>query len=206
MKSVAGVFKQEKNRIGERITPIYLYSIRYDAVSNSWLRWTDFASAVTFDSITYEPQVIKHNFIKESLSGKIERVRINIGNLDSTIQYYLDTYDGLRGKYATIKLVWNETLDDSNAFLEDEFSIQSSKSDRKQAQLILSSNLDVVDVKLPRCVFSRYRCRFIFKGSDCGYSGAESSCDNTFKRCQEIGNTARFGGFPGIPPRLMVLK
>ena len=35
-----------------------------------------------------------------------------------------------------------------------------------------------------------------FKDVRCGYSGAETVCDRTFARCQQLGNTANFRGFP----------
>lgn len=44
-----------------------------------------------------------------------------------------------------------------------------------------------------------------FKDCRCAYSGAETSCDKSFARCKELGNTANFGGFPSIP-REQVIK
>lgn len=37
-----------------------------------------------------------------------------------------------------------------------------------------------------------------FKGPECGYAGAEVTCDRTLTRCTALGNSARFGGFSGI--------
>ena len=32
----------------------------------------------------------------------------------------------------------------------------------------------------------------------CNYTGTETECNRSFSRCQELGNTIRFGGFPGV--------
>lgn len=35
--------------------------------------------------------------------------------------------------------------------------------------------------------------------TECGYAGAETTCNKTFQRCRELLNQQRFGGFPSIP-------
>ncbi len=37
-------------------------------------------------------------------------------------------------------------------------------------------------------------CSFDFKGTDCGYSGAETQCNKSWARCVDLSNTDRFGG------------
>jgi hypothetical protein len=45
-------------------------------------------------------------------------------------------------------------------------------------------------------------CRFRgvngFKGPNCGYAGSQTECNFTAARCLELGNIARFGGFPDL--------
>ena len=43
----------------------------------------------------------------------------------------------------------------------------------------------------------RCACPHTFAGEHCGYSGAETVCDHTYKRCAELSNTPRFGGSLG---------
>jgi len=43
-------------------------------------------------------------------------------------------------------------------------------------------------------------CRWkIFKGTECGYAGAETECDRSYARCDELSNTDNFGGFRWLP-------
>lgn len=37
-------------------------------------------------------------------------------------------------------------------------------------------------------------CPWDFKGTECGYSGAATSCDRTYERCLALSNTDNFGG------------
>ena len=44
-----------------------------------------------------------------------------------------------------------------------------------------------------------------FRDVNCGYAGAETSCDKTISRCAQLGNLSNFGGFPSLP-REQVIK
>lgn len=206
MRGVSDSFKEMKNKVGDKITPIYLYSIQYDAVANKWLRFCSHTSDIEFDGITYQKYTITHDGTSENLNGRADKVNLAIGNVNRQLQYYLDTYDGLKGKKVTISLVWLEKIDFVDSVMTGEYRIEDSTSNKKAVSLTLSSNLDVLDVQLPRRSFHRYYCRFLFKGQDCGYAGAEGVCNKTFQRCEELGNITRFGGFPGIPMARMLVK
>lgn len=204
MKTVIDAFKEQKN--AETVKPILLYSILYDEGSNSWLRLTNWTSSVVFDSITYTPYVVSHDSLSENLSGKMNIATMRLGNTSREIQAYLEQYDGLRQKKVVIKLVWFGELANDSCYMEDTFYVEDSSSDQSEVILTLAPALDVVDVRLPRRTFFRAYCLFDFKGSACGYVGAESSCNKTFQRCEELGNVSRFGGFPGIPMKRLLIR
>ena len=199
MKAVVDEFIQMKNKVGEKITPIYLYAIQYDKVANHWLRLAGSSKDINFDGYLYKKFPIRHSDIKENISGKIESLTLEAANATREIQYYLDTYKGLKGCEVIIKLVWLENIDNPLCFLEDKYYIEDSNSNYKDVTLNLSSNFDVLDIQIPRKSFYRSYCRFRFKGPECGYTGSAESCDKTMTRCRELNNIERFGGFPGIP-------
>lgn len=204
MRTVVDNFKRQKNKVGDKITPIFLYSIRYDEVSNSYLRFTGIGHEVTFDGITYVPFAISHGSIVENISGRVENVDLQLGNVSREMQYYLDNYDGLKGKQVSIKLVWKESLDDTECFIENVYYVESSMAEKDVVELTLKSALDVMDIQLPRRSFNRYYCQLKFKGSECKYSGAGQTCNKLFQRCEELGNLSRFGGFVGVPMKRML--
>jgi len=200
MKTVVHDFIRQKNMLGEKITPIYLYSIRYNSDTNSWQHWTSYMRDTTFDSTEYERQVIKHNDIRENASGMIESVKLTIGNGDRRIQYLLNNYNGLKKAKCLIKLVWLENLDNTDCYLEYEFEISNGSADASFAELHIGSILENENAVVPGRTYSRYRCQVAeFKDADCGYSGAESSCDRLFGTCLAYGNISRVGMFPGAP-------
>jgi len=42
-------------------------------------------------------------------------------------------------------------------------------------------------------------CSWVFKGTECTYSGAATQCNKSYKRCIALGNTNQFGGFRFLP-------
>lgn len=55
--------------------------------------------------------------------------------------------------------------------------------------------------RFPQERILKAHCRFIFKSSRCGYSGATTTCDKTLAACRGMdggSNSARYGGFPGV--------
>jgi len=204
MKTVIDAFKAQKN--AETIRPILLYSIQYDAVSNLWLRYTSWPTTVNFDGVTYTPFTVSHDVIKEGLAGRVDMVTMRLGNVSREIQAYLENYDGLRQKKIVIRLVWYDEIGNPNCYMEDTFYVEDSSSNQAGVELTLAPSLDVLDIKLPRRTFFRGYCLFQFQGTDCGYAGAESTCNKTLQRCRELNNAERYGGFPGIPMKRLLIR
>ena len=206
MRPVADEFVQMKNKVGEKITPIYLYSIQFDEIANWWLRLAGFSRNIIFDGSEYKAFSITHDKIGENLSGRIDRVTLRLGNANREMQYYLDNYDAFKGCKVSIKLVWLENLDNPNCFDEYNFVVESGDSDDKEVTLALKSGIDVEVNKIPKGKFNRAYCRFKFKSAECGYSGSEISCNKSFQRCQELNNVRRYGAFPGTPMNRLLIR
>lgn len=195
MRQVPNSFKQKKN--AQIVKFIFLYEINY--TGSSWLRYASWPSNVDFDGNTYIKYPIKHSGITENSAGQIDKVTLTIANVDRIIQSYIENYDGMKEKEVRIKMVWSDDLADTSNYIEDIFHIEKVQVNERIAQFTLASKLDVLDLKLPKRRFFREYCQWIFKSTQCGYSGAESQCNKTFTRCKELNNFSRFGGFPSIP-------
>jgi len=190
MKIVSDSFIQQKNK--QFTNSIMLYGIRYNATANAWLYYTNYSAEVTFDGITYVPAVIRHDAFKENLSGRLEKVKLEIGNVDKVIQYYVDSYSALRKAKVSIKQVLT-------CYDEQVFYIEGCTVNSIVAKFVLGSSFDVMNAKLPKRTFSRGYCQFRFKGTECAYAGAEGSCNKTIQRCVELDNVGHVGMFPAIP-------
>ena len=195
-RSVDATFKAEKSK--KENQPIFLYTIYdYDG-SGSNLYFAEYDVNVTFNGQVYTKFPISHDSVGENLEGTIDTIKITLANVSRVIESYLQDYD-IRGKKVSIKLVWANQLDDPDAYLEDVMYVDSYTSNQDQVQLSLSSKFDVLNVELPARRYSRNFCSWKFKSTECGYSGAESSCNKTKSRCKELNNYNRFGAFPSVP-------
>lgn len=204
MRIVGDSFKQAKN--AELVRPIFLYSLLLDPTGNVWKRWTSWSGGVTFDGIDYQFYPIAHSSLAEDNSGKIQRVTVFIANATREVQALLDEYDGFRERALTITQVWEQTLLDPTAFISDTLAVKEVSVTESKVTLSLSSELDVLNIKIPRKVMTRTFCRFSFKSAECAYAGSETRCNRTLNRCRELENEARFGAFPATPLQKIFLR
>jgi len=203
MKTLATAFKTRKN--SEVLRPIFLYEILYNKAGNQWLYYANWPENVVFAGITYTRYPITHDKIGESLSGRVDKVTLRIGNGDRQIQYYLENYGGLRDAEVRIKMVWQEELANPLCFDENVFAVADTAINDEEASLVMASKMDVLDIRLPRRRYYRTYCTFVFKGEGCGYSGGETICNHSLQRCLELGNEHRFGGCPAIPEKTIYI-
>lgn len=189
--------------------PIFLYTIFDYLGTNVNKCFAAYSQDVIFDGITYEKFPITHDQITENTKGEIDTTKVQISNISRLIEYYLQNYD-LRGKKVTIKLVDADLLDDPDAYIEFSNYIDSYASNVKDVVFTLMSKFDILNLMLPTILWMRDWCQWEFacpairalgRGEECGYTGSETTCNRTWQRCQELGNSRRFLGARGIPGR-----
>lgn len=197
-------FTQQKN--AKTNAPIYLYTLfDYDGFGND-LNYAEWDSNITFDSIEYTAFPITHNEIGENSQGEIDSIKINISNVSRLIQYYLETYN-FKGKKVRIRLVWLDRIDYPTDKLDFIYYIDSYTANESLVEFSLTPKTDVLQVVLPARMYSRNYCQWQFRSTECGYSIAnEETCNRTKQRCKELQNYSRFGGFPSIPMRTVIIK
>jgi lambda family phage minor tail protein L len=195
-RTVDSTFNAEKNKAENR--PVFLYTIHdYDGSSNN-LYFAEWDADVVYDGITYTKFPIKHDTVSENTSGEVDSVKVTVANVDRTIEGYLEAYD-LRGKKVTIKRVWADQLADPTACMNEIFYIDSYGSTEEAAEFTLSSKLAVMDTMLPTGKYFRGYCRWIYKSTECGYTGELPTCLKTLADCRAHSNQLRIGAFPAIP-------
>lgn len=189
-------FKSEKNKAANK--PIWLYTIEdYDGASND-LHLAEHDADVIYNGVTYTKFAIMHEEIADNNQGEIDTIKVRVGNVNRSIQAYLEAYDW-RNKRVIITQVWANQLADANAYLQFIYNIDSYASNQDSAEFTLTPKHDVLTVQLPARVYSRNVCCWIFKSTECGYAGAETSCTKTKTRCKQLDNFVRFGAFPSTP-------
>ncbi len=190
-------FKQEKAK--RENTLIFLYTLeKYDGIND--LCFASFDEDVIYNGVTYSRFPITHEFVGENNQGQIDQVKVRLANVSRLIQLYLEQFD-FRGKKVTIRMVWLDQLSDPDAFMDDIFYIDSYTADQNNVELTLTGKFDVLGVDLPARRYSRNYCSWKFKSIECGYAGAELTCNKTKQRCKQLDNYQRFGAFPSVPAR-----
>lgn len=197
MRDLDQDFRTRKNASENK--PIFLYKIHaYNGTDNLFL--AEYDVNVTFNGQEYTRFPIKHEFIDENSNGQLSAIRLIVANVNRLFQAYIEAYD-LRGKQVDIIQIWADKLDDPSAKMQDTFFIDSYTADEKAIAFNLNTKMDVIELQLPARRYLRTHCSWKFKGTECGYAGAEGSCNRTFQRCKQLANQERFGGFPSIPFR-----
>lgn len=178
--------------------PIFLYTVfNYDGANNN-IYFAEWDSNVTFNSIVYTRFPITHDFVSENSQGRIDSIKLTVCNISRLIQGYLELYD-FRKKKVTIQMVWADNLSDSDPVLSDTFYIDKYSADEKNVTFELTSKFDILILQLPARMYMRNYCAWKFKGTECKYAGATTTCNKTFQACQALSNIANFGGFPSVP-------
>lgn len=196
-------FKTTKNSSSN--SPIYLYCIEdYDGASTN-LYLAEYDTDIDYDngdetgSHTYTKFPIKHEEIGENTQGEIDTIRVSVANVNRIFQAYLENYD-LRGKKVIVTLVWANQLADTDAHIDFIYYIDNYSSNQNSVDFVLSSKYDVIDLTLPNGVYNRNYCRWKYNSTECGHSGAPTTCDKRKTTCKTtMNNIARYGGFPSIP-------
>jgi lambda family phage minor tail protein L len=196
-RDVNATFKTEKAK--KENAPIFLYVLKEYNGSDD-LNFAGFDQDVTFAGTVYTRFPIKHEFVAENNQGQIDQVKITLANVSRLIELYLEQYD-FRGKKVIIRTVWADQLSDPDAYIDDVFYIDNYTADQSNVEFTLTGKFDVLGVDLPARRYARNYCVWKFKSAECGYAGAELTCDKTQQRCKQLENYQRFGGFPSVPTR-----
>ena len=196
-RDVNATFRNEKAK--KENAPIFLYMLKeYDGVDD--LNFAGFDEDVTYNGTVYTRFPIRHEFVAENNQGQIDQVKITLANVSRLIEFYLEQYD-FRGKKVIIRTVWADQLADPDAYIDDVFYIDNYTADQSNVEFTLTGKFDVLGIDLPARRYARNYCVWKFKSAECGYAGAELTCDKTQQRCKQLENYQRFGGFPSVPTR-----
>ena len=203
MKNLDTDFLIEASKLTNQ--PIFLYTVwDYDDATNN-LYFAEYRDNVVFDGITYTSFPITHEFVTENLQGKVDSIRLNVGNVSRQIQSYLEAYNW-RGKKVTIRIVFANRLANADEYYDTDFYIEAYAGGDTSTEFVLTSKFDAMNTNLPRRVYHRNFCSWRFKGTECQYAGVETECNKTLQRCRELNNTLRFGGFPSVPTRRLYVR
>lgn len=184
--------------------PITLYDVV--AVGEDPLYIAEHDNDVIFDGKRYLGYPVRHQPVRTGLEEVIDNVRVTISVVDRTLITLIQQTNGLRDASITITTVFADMLDDpDNKIVTFEGRVASVNINETEATFEVTSLWDLQDIEIPRRIFRRMRCGWIYKDTDtCQYAGPLPTCDKVLdgtNGCQAHANTKHFGAFPAIPER-----
>jgi phage-related protein len=171
--------------------PIDLYEIYLDS---SVLRYAD--QAINWNGNAYAGRVRSRSAIRRSMAAEFDRVTVTFSNVDLAMASVL-LNNHIEGARLVIRRVDRTVANDSIVLFDGRIE-RPAKIDEESAAIEAVQILGSIDQDAPGRNFSK-PCVWKFKGPQCGYLGAEATCDKSWARCSQLGNTNRYGGFRFIP-------
>lgn len=165
--------------------------------SPTYLRYTNCDVPYYFNGERYAPRGVEFESIEQGSNLSVDQCTVLIPNVDSNVSdallaanrlgngvfLYIAALNASGAAIAT-DLLWRGLLDDYNI-------------SQQYATLELVNELIHWQKQTLRKTTAS--CPWVFKGTECTYSGVETSCDKTYERCEVLANTDNFGGFRWLP-------
>jgi len=168
---------------------------------------------------------IERNSLSNNTDSEVPEVSISIPNVDRTIEGVIQNYNYLRGRDIYILSGHTKFLpagssanhigevDDNNNFLVEKFFVDSTTSSSESVTFSCKPKFILRSAVFPSRKYSR-ECAWALMGK---YGGTECdpnasintasfpTCDGTLKECEERHNKHRYGGFPSVPRRGIII-
>ncbi len=170
-----------------------LNTATHDPITFRFVRNTE---DITFDSNIYTAFPFDYNALKYA-DNKFASLEVTASNAWRMLESYMRKGNGFLGERVRLIVIYAGALT-SNPAIDELFEIKKTSADADAIILTLGIN-NPINSLFPKNRHSRKICRFLFKSTECGYSGVATSCVKTLARCLELENEERFGGFPAIP-------
>jgi len=192
----------EAGRTATVYAPFWLIELRFPVVQ----RLTDFDQPIVYGGQTFAPAPLTVDGVASDASGVATGSGgLTIGSGDDywpTLLAALSA-DEMHPEVALYE-AWLEvaTMSPTPAAVRHfrTFRLEAWEVVPLEARLTLGPAADATLGRLPFREYGGGLCTFrLFKGPQCAYAGAATSCDRTYATCTALGNAARFGGFLALP-------
>jgi lambda family phage minor tail protein L len=163
---------------------------------------------------------VERDAIKTDVQGEIPEVSISVPNVDRAVESVIQSQNYLRGRDVHIISMFAKHLPtgtgpnyigaspDKNAHMKEKMFVDSVTSDENVVTFMCKPKFILNNIVLPRRKYTR-ECSWEYNSTECSVTGAVFSsyptCGYTLASCIQRSNSSRFGGFPGLPNRGILL-
>jgi len=136
--------------------------------------------------------------IQQNIEGEIQSSSLSVSGVTYAFQKYIEANDGCLDATIILTIVHADNLSENYAELEQHWNVLSTHVTATDIQFTIGAPSPLLQ-RFPLYRFFSDMCSYkTFKGPKCGYSGSDETCDRRWSTCRIFGNSARFGGVPGI--------
>lgn len=149
-------------------------------------------------AVTFTPRAFTFDNLNYSTADIVDSCTLTIDNLDSVLTALFLGNVILENEASIWLVILNSDHDILGSTQLFKGHLNNFDLDEVEVKITISS----IFTKWSQTSYSKHSalCRWPkFKGTECGYSGGESTCDRSYARCVVLGNTNNFGGFRWIP-------
>jgi len=183
----------------EELLPFLLFELTVDTVG---YYFTDCDVALVYGGHRYEPRRFEFSDVRYSSATVVDQVTIKIDDLDNLLTGPFITGTP-QGEAAVLSQVILDPADFS--IVGDARVVYFAGTIDSWGLAADSAKTITLTNKLAQ--WNRMTgnlhpssCRYKqFKEAPCNYAGDALECDRSYTRCQELGNTANYGGFRWLP-------
>ena len=147
---------------------------------------------VTWDSETWTAFPFELNDISEESKGEVPQVELRVGNVSRAMEAYLQAYDlylktsGFSPIVVNIYVVNSENLGSATPEVEHQFELIAPKTNSMWATFTLGA-ANPFNQRYPQFRLLKSHCRYVFKGTLCGYTGSSATtCNKTITKCRAL--------------------
>lgn len=152
---------------------------------------------VVFGGNTYAAFAFELGEVRGAGDGRVTGVALRVANQSRALQPYLEDYAGLVGCAVILAVVHADNLAADHSELTLSWEVVASTADSSWITFTLGA-VNPMRRRFPLYTVTPLSCPWVFKGAECAYAGAATSCARTLDACRALNNAGRFGGRPGI--------
>ncbi len=199
MKNLAIALILEKNKLATPNAWLVTIDVAFPAPVSSTLYLVNNTDDIVFEGRTYTAFPFDIDATKASAQGEIPQLQLRVSNVTRAMQGYIEEIEGGVGSTVLVRVLNAGHLAENYSELEMTFDVMSAVSEGQWVTFTLGAP-NLLRASFPADRYLATHCRFIrhFKGAECGYAGASEICIGTLDYCRQLGNSKRFGGFPGL--------
>ncbi len=194
--------KTEKNQLNSTSVWLSMLEINIPSVTET-LRIVNNNEDITWKGFSWLKFPFELDEISQSANAETSQFQIKVGNVKNIIGQYIRQYDayvktnGFEAITVVLYIVNSKDLANTIPVYSTNLILTTSNLNHLEVSFTVSAR-DLFRARTPQTRMFPNSCRFKFKSTLCGYTGAIASCDKSLSRCRQLGNSKRYGGFPAI--------